>query len=75
MTAKEMNLMVEEINKQGVIVPNRNILESYPYELSRGLCAIGRTDLANRLDDLYNEMEMVDSAELARLGTFNRKDG
>lgn len=40
------------------------------YELYAGLREIGRTDLANQLFELSDEIEMVDTTELTKLGTF-----
>lgn len=70
MTAKELHMMVSEMRRFGRKFDTRISVENHVYELYAGLREIGRTDLANQLFELSNEIEMVDTAELTKLRTF-----
>lgn len=70
MTVKEMDKMTRVMRDHGSRVETRIDLENYVYYLKFGLRAIGRDDLADELDDLYDEMENVDTDELIEIGTF-----
>lgn len=69
MTAKEMADMTNRMRKYNTI-KTRSDLENYAYVLSKGLRAIGRDELADELDALYDEMENVNTEELIQIGTF-----
>lgn len=70
MTANELHIMVNEMRRFGRKFDTRISVENYVYELYAGLREIGRTDLANQLFELSDEIEMVDTTELTKLGTF-----
>ena len=70
MTAKEMDNIVKEMRNHGAKIDTRTDLENYVYRLKTGLEVIGRSNLVNELNNLYNEMENVDTNELVRIGTF-----
>lgn len=70
MTANELHKMVNEMRRFGRKLDTRISVENHVYELYAGLREIGRTDLANQLFELSDEIEMVDATELTKLGTF-----
>lgn len=70
MTANELHRMVNEMRRFGRKFDTRISVENHVYELYAGLREIGRTDLANQLFELSDEIEMVDATELTKLGTF-----
>ena len=71
MTAIELHKMVSEMGRLGRKFDNRISVEYYVYQLYAGLKEIGRTDLAEQLLKLSNEIEMVDTEEIAKIGTFD----
>lgn len=70
MTAMEMDLMTMEMRNRGAEIPARSDLDNYAYYLMCGVNAIGRRELANQLQNLYDEMEDVCTDDLMKLGTF-----
>lgn len=70
MTATEMDRMVNAMRSCGAEIPTRFNLDNYAYYLMRGLDAIGRRELAEQLQELYDEMESVDTCEVHAIGTF-----
>lgn len=71
MTAKELDKMVRKMREFGATIDARFGLENSIFLLDRGLRAAGKDNLANQLLELNNEIEKIDSGELARLETFN----
>lgn len=70
MTATEMDLMTMEMRNRGAEILTRSDLDNYAYYLMCGLNAIGRRELANQLQNLYDEMESVSTYEIYKIGTF-----
>lgn len=70
MTAEMFNAMVLEMRKYRKI-SNRTEVENYIYDLSQAVREIGRRELANQLCDLVDEIENINTEELAKFGTFN----
>ena len=70
MTAMEMDLMTMEMRNRGAEILTRSDLDNYAYYLMCGLNAIGRRELANQLQNLYDEMESVSTYEIYKIGTF-----
>lgn len=70
MTAMEMDIMTMEMINRGAEIPTRSDLDNYAYYLMCGLNAIGRRELANQLQNLYDEMESISTDEVYKMGTF-----
>ena len=70
MTAMEMDLMTMEMRNRGAEILTRSDLDKYAYYLMCGLNAIGRRELANQLQNLYDEMESVSTYEIYKIGTY-----
>lgn len=70
MTAKELDKMIHRMRKYRTF-NSRLEVENYICDLSCGMIAIGKIDIANQLSDLVNEIESIDTEELAKIGTFN----
>ena len=70
MTATEMDRMTKAMRSCGAEIPARSDLDNYAYYLMCGLNAIGRRELANQLQNLYDEMESVSTDEVHKMGTF-----
>lgn len=70
MTAMEMDLMTMEMRNRGAEILARSDLDNYAYYLMCGVNAIGRSELAAQLENLYEEMENVCTDDLMKLGTF-----
>ena len=71
MTAKELTTMVSAMRKQGTDIPTRIAMENHIHRLISGLRSIKRSDLANELEKLYDEIENVDTIELVKTGIFD----
>lgn len=70
MTAKELDIMVNAMRTHRHEVNSRMEITDSIYYLWRGLRAIDRDDLAEKLLELYTEIDGVDTSELVKLGTF-----
>lgn len=70
MTAKELDKMVSRMREYGKF-NSRLEVENYIVNLLYGMIAIEKFDVANELSNLINEIESIDTEELARIGTFN----
>lgn len=70
MTAQEMDRMTAEMRYRGAKILQRSDLDNYAYYLMCGLREIGRRELANQLQELYDEMESVNTGEIFKVGTF-----
>lgn len=70
MTAFEMDVMTTEMRYRGANIPTRIDLDNYAYYLMYGLREIGRRELADQLQELYDEMENVNTDEIYKIGTF-----
>lgn len=70
MTANEFNTMVNAMRTRHNNIESRmNVTDSIFY-LQKGLCSIGRNDLAEKLAELYTEIDSIDTSELVKIGTF-----
>ena len=70
MTAKELDVMVNAMRTKHNKVESRMRLEDSIFYLSKGLRAIGRNELSEALDELYSEIDVIDTDELIGVGTF-----
>lgn len=73
MKAEELNTMVQKMREDKAVIDTRLCLENYVYRLERGLRKIHRTELADQLVELVDEIDKVDTSELAILRTFQQK--
>lgn len=70
MTAKELNIMVNAMRTRYHEVNTRSDITDSIYYLRKGLLAIEKYDLAEKLLELYVEIDGVATEEIVRLGTF-----
>lgn len=70
MTAQEMDDMFCRMKDYGFKENTRSEFDLTAFYLARGLYAIGRSELAAQLENLYEEMENVCTDDLMKLGTF-----
>ena len=70
MTAKELDTMVNAIKTRHNNVESRMELMDSIYYLHKGLCAIKRNDLAKKLEELYEEIDGIETSEIVKMGTF-----
>ena len=70
MTANELDTMVKAMRTTYHKVESRMDIEFSIFYLQRGLCAIGRNELAEQLAELYTEIDNIDTSEIIKLGTF-----
>lgn len=70
MTAKEFDTMVKAMRTRYHKVDRRTDITNEIFYLQKGLCAIGRNDLAEQLAKLYTEIDSIDTSELIKIGTF-----
>ena len=72
MTAKELDVMINTMRNQRNKINSRMDVEDTLYYLYKGLYAIGRYEIADKLLELYTEIDSIDTDEIIKLGTFNR---
>ena len=72
MTAQEMDKMTMRMRRYATI-KERSDLDNYVYVLAKGLREIGRDELAEELEALYDEMETVNTDEIIKIGTFREE--
>ena len=70
MTAKELDIMVNAMRTRHHKVDTRIDVTDPIYYLWKGLHAIGRDDLAEKLNELYAEIDGIDTGEIMKIGTF-----
>ena len=70
MTAKELDTMVKAMRTKYNNVDTRSDITDSIYYLRRGLLAIEKDDLAEKLLELYVEIDGVATSEIVKLGTF-----
>ena len=70
MTAKELDTMVNAMRTQYHKVNMRTDVTDPIFYLWKGLHAIGRDDLAEKLNELYAEIDGIDTSEIVKIGTF-----
>lgn len=73
MDADDIDIMTREMRKAGARIPTRSDLNNYAYYLMRGLYVIGKTELADQLQELYDEMESVNTNEIYMNATFREE--
>lgn len=70
MKAKELDTMVKAMRTKYNKVDTRMDVENTLYYLYKGLYAIGRYEIADKLLELYTEIDSIDTNELIKMGTF-----
>ena len=70
MTAKELDTMVKAMRTRYHKVDSRTDVSNAIFYLMKGLRAIERNDLVGKLNELYSEIDSIDTDELVQLGTF-----
>ena len=70
MTAKELDTMVKAMRTRHHKVVRRMDVTDAIYYLYKGLYAIGRYEIADKLLELYTEIDGIDTDELIKMGTF-----
>ena len=70
MTAKELDIMVNEMRSKTNPITSRMNLENNIYYLIKGFRAIKRNDLVEKLDEVLSEIDNVPTDELMKIGTF-----
>lgn len=70
MTAKELDVMVNAMRTRYHEVKTRTDITDSIFYLCKGLRAIERNDLAEKLNELYAEIDGIDTDELVKIGTF-----
>lgn len=70
MTAKELDTMVNAMRSKNNEINTRMDVTDTLYYLQKGLNAIGRTELAESLVELYTEIDGIDTGEIVKIGTF-----
>lgn len=72
MTAKELDVMINTMRNQRNKINSRMDIEDTLYYLYKGLYAIGKYEIADKLLELYTEIDSIDTDEIIKLGTFSR---
>ena len=70
MTAKELDTMVNAMRTRYHEVNARTDVTDSIYYLWKGLRAIGKDNLAEKLNELYSEIDGIDTDEIVKIGTF-----
>lgn len=70
MTAKELDIMVNAMRTRYHKVDTRVDVTDSIFYLCKGLRAIGKYELAEKLNELYAEIEGIDTGEIVKIGTF-----
>ena len=70
MTAKELDIMVNAMRSKRNKINSRMDVEDAVFYLYKGLYAIGRYKIADKLLELYTEIDSIDTNELIKMGTF-----
>jgi hypothetical protein len=73
MTAKELDTMVNAMRSKYHKVNTRVDVTNEIAHLYKGLEAIGRYEIANKILDLCMEIDSIDTDEIVRIGTFNKR--
>lgn len=69
MTTKELDTMVKTMRNYKKVERRLDVLDDI-YVLYRGFHSINRDDIAEKLLDLYEEIDNIDTSELIKMGTF-----
>ena len=70
MTATELDTMVNAMRTRYHKVDTRVDVTDSIFYLCKGLRAIGREDFAEKLNELYAEIDGIDTSEIVKIGTF-----
>lgn len=70
MTAEELDTMVKNMRTRNNTVESRVDVQDTIWYLRKGLIAIKRNNLANELMKLYEEIDIIDTLEIMKMGTF-----
>ena len=70
MTAIELDTMVKAMRTRYHKVDTRVDVTDSIFYLCKGLCAIGKYELAEKLNELYTEIDGIDTSEIVKIGTF-----
>lgn len=70
MTAKELDTMVNAMRTKYHDVNTRKEVIDTLFYLYKGLRAIERNELAEKLVELYAEIDSIDTSEIVKMGTF-----
>ena len=71
MKAEELNTMVNAMRSKYHEVNTRAEITDTLYYLYKGLKAIERNELAEKILELYTEIDGIDTNEIIKIGTFN----
>lgn len=74
MKAKELDTMVNAMRSRKNKFNARVDVTDTIWYLEKGLRAIGRNELADELIKLYEEIEIIDTNEIVKIGTFRIKE-
>lgn len=69
MTAEKLDTMVKTMRSYKKIERRIDVLDDI-YILYKGLKAIKKDDIARKLIELYEEIDMIDTNEVVKMGTF-----
>ena len=70
MTAKELDTMANAMRTQYHKVNMRSDITDSIFYLFKGLKAIGRDELAAQLNELYAEIDGIETEDIIKIGTF-----
>lgn len=70
MKAKELDQMVKAMRAGGYELKSRTELEHMVFYLWKGVRVLGKEDLAEQLNELYCDIDGIDTDELIKVGTF-----
>ena len=70
MTEKELDVMVNAMRTRLHDVETRSDITDTLFYLCKGLRAIERNELAEKLVELYTEIDSIDTSEIVKMGTF-----
>ena len=72
MTAKELDTMVNGMRTNYYSINSRRELTEPIHRLYAGLCALKRFEFAEEILTLWSEIELVDTGEIVKIGTFRQ---
>ena len=70
MTEKELDVMVNAMRTRLHDVETRSDITDTLFYWCKGLRAIERNELAEKLVELYTEIDSIDTSEIVKMGTF-----
>lgn len=75
MTSKELDKMVNAMRRSydcNRKFNTRAELTDTLFRLYSGLCALQRFELADKILNLWSEIEVIDTSEIVKIGTFRQ---